>query len=82
VSNTTSIATPVGTSDPNAGNDQATDSDTVQPITPPPPPVVVQNIPALNAWGLIVLMLALGWTGARARRRFHAATRTICAKRR
>jgi hypothetical protein len=58
---------PVGTSDPNAGNNQATDSDTVQPISPPP--VVVQHIPTLSPWALILLALALGWTGIRARRR-------------
>jgi uncharacterized repeat protein (TIGR01451 family) len=69
VSNTASIAAPVGTSDPNAGNNQATDSDTVQPISPPPPPVVVQHIPTLSAWALMLLVLALGWTGVRARQR-------------
>jgi hypothetical protein len=67
VSNTASIATPVGTTDPSSANNQATDSDTVQPI--PPPPVAVQHIPALNAWTLALLALALAWTGVRARRR-------------
>jgi uncharacterized repeat protein (TIGR01451 family) len=69
VSNTASVATPVGTTDPDTANNQATDSDTVQPVPPPPPPVVVQHIPALSAWALALLALALGWTGMRARRR-------------
>ena len=69
VSNSASIAPPVGTTDPSPANNQATDSDTVQPIPPPPPPVAVQHIPALNAWTLALLILALGWTGVRARRR-------------
>jgi hypothetical protein len=70
VANTASVAAPVGTTDPNAANNQATDSDTVQPIAPPPPPpVVVQHIPTLSAWALILLVLALGWTGVHARRR-------------
>ena len=68
VSNTASIATPLGTNDPNSGNNQVSDSDTVQPNNPPP--VVAQNIPTLSGWALIALVLALGWAGARARRRF------------
>jgi len=70
VSNTATIATPLGTIDPNTGNNQAIDTDTVVPDNPPPPPVVAQAIPALSLWGLIVLALVLGWGGARARRRF------------
>ncbi|HEV8552323.1 MAG TPA: IPTL-CTERM sorting domain-containing protein [Casimicrobiaceae bacterium] len=66
VSNSASVAPPAGVTDANSGNNAATDSDALSAGVAPATP---QSIPTLSTWGLVWLVVAVGFVALRSRRR-------------